>query len=100
MAESVDALDSKSGFSNEVRVQVPPRPPKNIPPQEVFYLVKVFLSLFDGDIAAAPTFSLFTLTSPLLLAIVGSIFVISSIASVQPLIRNVRRNPIQDMRED
>ena len=62
--------------------------------------VKEFLSLFDGDIDAAPTFSLFTLTSPLLLAIVGSIFVISIIESVQPLIRNVRRNPIQDMRED
>ena len=27
MAELVDALDSKSGGSNTVRVQVPPRPP-------------------------------------------------------------------------
>ena len=29
MAELVDALDSKSGGSNTVRVQVPLRPPKN-----------------------------------------------------------------------
>ena len=30
MAELVDALDSKSGCSNTVRVQVPPRPPRKI----------------------------------------------------------------------
>ena len=31
VAELVDALDSKSGGSNVVRVQVPPRPPEKYP---------------------------------------------------------------------
>lgn len=47
-----------------------------------------------------PAFSLFSLESPLLLAIVGSIFVISIIASIQPLVRNVLRSPIRDMRDE
>lgn len=53
-----------------------------------------------GIIDQAPTFSLFILSSPLLLVIVGSIFLVSVAASVQPLIRNVRRSPIRDMREE
>ncbi len=53
-----------------------------------------------GIIDGAPSFSLFSLNSPLLVAVVLSIFVISLIASVQPLIRNVRRNPIRDMRDE
>lgn len=53
-----------------------------------------------GIVDSAPQFSLFNINSPLLLSVVGSIVVISLIASVQPLIRNVRRSPIRDMRED
>ena len=53
-----------------------------------------------GIVDDAPTFSLFNLESPLLLGIVGSIFAISIIASIQPLIRNVMRSPIRDMRDD
>lgn len=53
-----------------------------------------------GIVDNAPTFSLFNLESPLLLVIVGLIFAICMIASIQPLIRNVRRSPIRDMRED
>lgn len=53
-----------------------------------------------GIIDDAPKFSLFSFESPLLLAIVGSIFVVSLIASIQPLIRNVMRSPIRDMRDD
>lgn len=53
-----------------------------------------------GILDNAPRFSLFSLESPLLLVIIGSIFVISIIASIQPLIRNVRRSPIRDMRDE
>lgn len=53
-----------------------------------------------GILDGAPSFSLFSLESPLLLLVVGSIFIISIIASIQPLIRNVRRSPIRDMREE
>lgn len=53
-----------------------------------------------GIIDNAPEFSLFSLESPLLLVVIGSIFLISIIASIQPLIRNVRRSPIRDMRDD
>lgn len=53
-----------------------------------------------GIIDDAPRFSLFNIESPLLTVVVGSIFVISIIASIQPLIRNVRRNPISDMRDE
>jgi hypothetical protein len=53
-----------------------------------------------GIIDNAPTFSLFRLDSPLLIVIIGSIFVISVVASIQPLIRNVRRSPIQDLRDE
>jgi hypothetical protein len=53
-----------------------------------------------GIIDNAPTFSLFSLQSPLLVMIIGSIFLISIVASIQPLIRNVRRSPIRDMRDE
>lgn len=53
-----------------------------------------------GILDDAPRFSLFGLYSPLLLVIVGSIFVISIIASIQPLMRNAWRPPIRDMREE
>ena len=48
----------------------------------------------------APVFNLFNLQSPLLLYVVVSIFVISIIASIQPLIRNVIRSPIHDIRDE
>lgn len=53
-----------------------------------------------GILDDAPRFSLFSLESPLLLVIVGSIFIISIIASTQPLIRNVMRPPIRDIRDE
>jgi len=53
-----------------------------------------------GIINNAPNFSMFDLSSPLLLAIIGSIFVVSILASIQPLIRNVLRHPVQDMRSE
>lgn len=53
-----------------------------------------------GIIDGAPTFSLFSLESPLLLVIVCSIFIVSMAASIQPLVRNVRRSPIGDMRDE
>jgi hypothetical protein len=53
-----------------------------------------------GIIDGAPSFSLFNLQSPLLLLIVVSIFVISIIASIQPLIRNAARPPIRDIRDE
>lgn len=53
-----------------------------------------------GIVDDAPTFSLFGLESPLLLIIVGSIFIISMAASIQPLVRNARRSPIRDMHEE
>lgn len=62
-------------------------------------LTDTAVSVF-GIIDNAPTFSLFRLDSPLLLAIVASIFIISLIASIQPLIRNVCRSPIQDLRDE
>jgi len=45
-------------------------------------------------------FSLFDLSSPLHLAIIAVIFVVSFIAILQPLIRNVIRSPIEDMRSE
>lgn len=43
-------------------------------------------------------FSLFDLTSPLHLAIIATIFVVSFVAILQPLLRSVMRPPIEDMR--
>lgn len=53
-----------------------------------------------GIVDDASKFSLFSLASPLLIYVVGSIFAMSLIASIQPLIRNTRRSPIRDIRED
>ena len=53
-----------------------------------------------GIIDDAPSFTLFDLSSPLLWGTVFSIFAVSIIASIQPLIRNILRSPIKDMRED
>lgn len=46
------------------------------------------------------SFSLFSLTSPLILAVILAVFIVSFIAILQPLVRNVRRNPIKDMRDE
>lgn len=53
-----------------------------------------------GIITDHMRFSLFDLSSPLLWGILGLIFATSIVASVQPLIRNVMRPPIRDMREE
>lgn len=62
-------------------------------------LTDTAVTLF-GIVDNAPSFSLFNVGSPLLVVIVASIFAISITASVQPLVRNVRRSPILDMRDD
>ena len=69
---------------------------------DTFYgstLTDTAVSVF-GVIDGAPTFSLFYLKSPLLILIIGAIFVVSIIASIQPFIRNVRRSPIRDIHEE
>jgi hypothetical protein len=53
-----------------------------------------------GVVDGAPTFTLFRLDTPLLGLVVASIFAVAIIASIQPLIRNARRSPIRDMREE
>ena len=53
-----------------------------------------------GIISNAPDFSLFNIKSPLLLPILVSIYLISLLASIQPLIRNTLRSPVRDMREE
>lgn len=62
-------------------------------------LTDTSLSAF-GIISNHMRFSLFDLSSPLLLGILGLIFAVSIIACIQPLIRNVMRPPIRDMREE
>jgi len=53
-----------------------------------------------GTITSGMRFSLFDLTSPYLLLVIASIFVVSLLAILQPLIRSVRRSPIEDMRSE
>ena len=53
-----------------------------------------------GVIDGAPRFSLFSLNSPLLAVVIGALFAVSLSASIQPLVRNVRRSPIHDMRDE
>lgn len=53
-----------------------------------------------GIIGNAPSFSMFDLSSPLLVVAVVSIFAISFVASIQPLWRNVLRPPVHDMRSE
>lgn len=62
-------------------------------------LTDIALSSF-GISSPGMSFSLFDLTSYFLWNILGMIFTISIIASIQPLIRNAWRPPIQDMREE
>jgi len=45
-------------------------------------------------------FGLFSVATPYLPAVIASIFVISLVASAYPLMRNVRRSPLKDMREE
>lgn len=62
-------------------------------------LTNIAVSSF-GTITNDMRFNLFDVSSPLLWGVVGLIFVISIVASIQPLLRNVRRNPIEDMRDE
>lgn len=52
-----------------------------------------------GTVGSAPQFSVFSLESPIIIAVVSSIFIVSLISSIQPLLRNMRRNPVQDIRD-
>ncbi len=62
-------------------------------------LTDVALSSF-GIINNDLRFNLFDMSSLLLWIVVSLIFVISIIASIQPLVRNVYRSPIRDIREN
>lgn len=53
-----------------------------------------------GTVGSAPQFSVFSLESPIIIAVVSSIFIVSLISSIQPLLRNMRRNPVQDIRDN
>lgn len=53
-----------------------------------------------GILDDAPKVSLFSFDSPLLLVVAGSIFIVSIIASIQPLVRNTMRSPINDIRNE
>ena len=53
-----------------------------------------------GTVGNAPQFSVFSLESPIIIAVVSSIFIVSLISSIQPLLRNMRRNPVQDIRDN
>lgn len=52
----------------------------------------------QGD--TTPTFSLFDLSSPYIFVVPCLLFVVGLIAVAYPLLRNVRRSPIRDMREE
>ncbi|HEU5122402.1 MAG TPA: FtsX-like permease family protein, partial [Candidatus Saccharimonadales bacterium] len=62
-------------------------------------LTNIAVSSF-GIMSDTMKFSLFDLSSPLHLAIIATIFIVSFIAILQPLIRNVTRPPIEDMRSE
>ena len=51
-----------------------------------------------GTITGAPQVRLFDVSSPLLLVVVAAVVVACFLASIQPLIRNVMRPPVEDMR--
>lgn len=51
-----------------------------------------------GIISNSTRFSLFDITSQYLIMVIGVIFVVSMLAIIQPVIRSVRRSPIEDMR--
>jgi hypothetical protein len=61
------------------------------------HLTDIAISSF-GVMSDDMKFRLFDLSSPLNLAILAAIFIVSFIAILQPLIRNVMRSPIEDMR--
>lgn len=63
-------------------------------------LTESALASFGISSANSLRFSLFGLSSPLLVAILACIFLVSLLASIQPLIRNTLRAPIEDMREE
>lgn len=62
-------------------------------------LTNITLSSF-GIVSSDLRFSLFDITSPLVWATIPMIFIVSLLASVQPLVRSVIRPPIRDMREE
>jgi len=62
-------------------------------------LTDIAISSF-GIISDSIRFSLFDISSPFLGLVILSIFVVSLIAIVQPLIRNVMRSPIDDIRNE
>lgn len=63
------------------------------------YITSVATASF-GTITEGMRFSLFSLESLYLLAIVVAIFVVSFVAMIQPLARNILRSPIKDMRSE
>ena len=63
------------------------------------YITSIATASF-GTITEGTRFSLFSIESPYLLMIIGAIFVVSYIAMIQPLIRNIMRSPIKDMRSE
>lgn len=69
---------------------------------QIFYVPELNLAAASlyGVVDTAPKVHLFDVSSPLIVVISGLIFFISLIASIQPLVRNVLRPPVQDMRSD
>jgi ABC-type antimicrobial peptide transport system permease subunit len=63
-------------------------------------LTDIAAASFGALDSATPRFNLFDLTSPYILYIAGAIVVVCFLAVLQPLIRNVLRAPIRDMREE
>jgi len=53
-----------------------------------------------GAVAHLPAIQLFNLSSPLMWVVLVAIFAASFLASIQPLIRNVLRPPVEDMRSE
>lgn len=74
----------------------------------VAFLINYFYGAMLTDVAVvafsiideAPTINLFNLSSPLILLTIGLIIVVGLLASLQPLICNVKRNPIDDLRDE
>lgn len=74
----------------------------------VTFLINHFYGAMLTDVAViafsiideAPTINLFNLSSPLILLTIGLIIVVGLLASLQPLICNVKRNPIDDLRDE
>lgn len=74
----------------------------------VTFLINHFYGAMLTDVAVtafsiideAPTINLFNLSSPLILLTIGLIVVVGLLASLQPLICNVKRNPIDDLRDE